>query len=159
MTRQLEEHLRRLLEPVAEALGYELVLLELVGAGRAATLRLYIDAERGVSADDCERVSREVAAMLDVEDPIPGAYRLEISSPGFDRPLVKPAHFQRFRGARVRVQTLQPLAGRRRFTGVLEDFHDGAVRLRDERDKIIELPLSGIERTRLIPAAGVGGRR
>lgn len=159
MAKQIEQHLQRLLEPVVEALGYELVLLEKVGSGRTTTIRLYIDAETSIGIDDCEQVSREVTAALDVEDPIPGAYRLEVSSPGADRPLVKPIHFRRFSGARVRVQMVMPLSGQRRFTGVLEDFRDGTVCLRSERGDVVELPLSEIERARLIPDFGVDALR
>ncbi|HZR36126.1 MAG TPA: ribosome maturation factor RimP, partial [Nevskia sp.] len=89
----------------------------------SATLRLYIDAEEGIDIDDCARVSREVAATLDVEDPIKQAYQLEVSSPGLDRPLVKPEHFRRFRGDLAKIELLAPLPGsnRRRFRGELLD--------------------------------------
>src|ERR1700679_1677097 len=110
----LRERSTALLEPVVADLGYELVLLEYSPHKSSATLRLFIDAAEGVNLDDCAKVSREVAATLDVEDPIRQSYQLEVSSPGMDRPLVKPEHFQRFRGEQVRIETLAPMAGNRR---------------------------------------------
>ena len=115
--------LRNLLEPVVEDLGYELVLIELAG-NRTKVLRLYIDAPGGVLLDDCEQVSRNVSAYLDVEDPISGQYTLEVSSPGIDRPLVKPEHFQRFVGERVKVKLMSHHMGRKRFTGQLVAAQD-----------------------------------
>jgi ribosome maturation factor RimP len=100
----LQERVQALLEPLVEGLGYELVCLELHGSGAHALLRLYIDAPQGIGLDDCERVSREVSAALDVADPISGSYRLEVSSPGLDRPLAKPEHFRRFAGRQAKLQ-------------------------------------------------------
>src|SRR4030042_5683453 len=91
--------LRVLLEPAVAALGFELVDTEFSGSGRQAVLRIYIDKPDGVTVDDCALVSRQVSAILDVEDPITGQYMLEVSSPGLDRPMVKRADFQRFGGA------------------------------------------------------------
>jgi ribosome maturation factor RimP len=144
------QQLTELLEPVVVALGYELVCLELGGSGRSSTLRLFIDAPTGVGLDDCARVSREVAAVLDVEDPIPHAYQLEVSSPGLDRPLVKPEHYRRFRGERVRVQMAIPIEGRRRFEGILNGLSGGTVELRTA-EGLVQLPLREIERARLLP--------
>src|ERR1700756_1256581 len=119
MTATLRERLISLIEPLLGRLGYELVELE-YSAGRAhAVLRLFIDREAGVTLDDCTQVSREVSAMLDVEDPIPSAYTLEVSSPGFDRVLRTQAHFGRFVGSRVVVELKEPRGGRRRSTGRL----------------------------------------
>lgn len=112
-----------LLEPLVEQLGYELVDIEWVSAPRSATLRIFLDLPAGreghIGIEDCERVSREVSALLDVEDPVAGAYNLEVSSPGFDRVLRKPAHFERFQGARVWVELNVARDGRRRYTGTL----------------------------------------
>src|SRR5262249_42732045 len=115
----LRERLIALIEPLLERLGYELVELEF-SAGRAhGVVRVFIDKAGGGGVDDCERVSREVSALLEVEDPIPTAYTLEVSSPGFDRVLRKQAHFERFAGARVFVELKVPREGRRRYTGTL----------------------------------------
>src|SRR5437762_5385474 len=113
--------LRERLESGAQALGFELVDVELMGGRQNQTLRIYIDSPRGVTVDDCAEVSRQLSAILDVEDPFPGSYRLEVSSPGLDRPLVRPDEFRRFRGATVKVRLLDALDGRRNFTGRLVD--------------------------------------
>lgn len=119
MSATLRERLITLIEPLIGRMGYELVDLE-HGAGRgSAVVRLFIDRSGGVGIEDCERVSREVSALLDVEDPIPSAYTLEVSSPGFDRALRTRAHFERFVGSRVLVELAAARAGRRRYTGTL----------------------------------------
>ena len=100
----MREQLLILLEPPVGALGYELVDVEFASAGSGGLLRLYIDAPAGITVDDCERVSHRVSEILDVADPIPGAYTLEVSSPGLDRILRTRGHFERFRGSRIRVQ-------------------------------------------------------
>jgi len=106
-------------------------------AGRShAVVRLFIDRPEGVGVDDCERVSREVAALLDVEDPIPTAYTLEVSSPGFDRILRTPAHFERFAGSRVFVELKVPREGRRRYTGTLQAVNDSGIELEVDRQKV-----------------------
>ena len=129
MAGTLRERLIALIEPLAGRLGYELVDLE-YSAGRGnATVRLYIDRPEGVGIEDCERVSREVSALLDVEDPIATAYTLEVSSPGFDRVLRTRAHFERFVGARVFVELSAPREGRRRYTGTLLAVHDSGIEL------------------------------
>lgn len=147
---ELTEKLTAMLEPAVESLGYELVLLELAGQGPNSTLRLYIDAPGGIDLGDCERVSKEVASLLDVEDPIPQAYRLEVSSPGLDRPLAKPAHFERFAGHDVRISLSWPRDGRKNFSGVLRGI-DGSAVLLETAGGVIELELSEIERARLVP--------
>ncbi|HCZ49656.1 MAG TPA: ribosome maturation factor RimP, partial [Gammaproteobacteria bacterium] len=97
----LSERLREMLAPALEKLGYELVQVDYV-ATRRPVLRLYIDTPKGVTLDDCQQVSQYVSGVLDVEDPLPGAYTLEVSSPGLDRPLVTADHFRRFIGCDVR---------------------------------------------------------
>jgi ribosome maturation factor RimP len=146
----MRETLLRLLEPVIEALGYELVELEFHPQGRGGLLRIYLDKEGGVGVDDCERVSRQVSAVLDVEDPIPGAYTLEVSSPGLDRPLRKPGDFARFAGQRAKLELLLPREGRRRFSGTLRGMEGGEVLI--EVDAAVHrLPLAEIGKARLIP--------
>ncbi len=115
----LRERLYPLIEPLVGRLGYELIELEYAPSHGRSLLRVYIDREAGVGVGDCERVSREVGALLELEDPIPGAYTLEVSSPGFDRLLRTPAHFGRFLGSRVFVELKEPREGRRRYTGKL----------------------------------------
>lgn len=146
----MQERLEQILEPVVESIGYELLLLEYSPSPRNAMLRLYIDAPAGITIDDCERVSREVAGVLDVEDPIRSAYRLEVSSPGLDRPLVKPAHFLRFVGEQARVQLIAPLNGRRRYVGFIRGLEGDTLRL-ETKEGLAEIPLPEIERARLVP--------
>jgi ribosome maturation factor RimP len=149
--RQLEDspQLRKLLEPGVEDLGYELLLVELVGSGQR-TLRLFIDAPGGVNLDDCETVSRHVSAVLDVEDPIAGAYNLEVSSPGIERPLVREAHFREHVGERVKVRLIRNLLGRKRFTGVLTQVVEGGVVVVVDGEPY-ELAYDDIESARLAP--------
>lgn len=146
----LRDRLIELLEPVVNAIGYELVLLEFSPRDGSGMLRLFIDAADGITLEDCEKVSREVSATLDVEDVITSAYRLEVSSPGLDRPLVKPEHYQRFIGEIARIQTLAPIAGRRRFQGVLLAVNEDAVSL-ETTDGPITLPLADIDKAKLVP--------
>jgi ribosome maturation factor RimP len=148
VTGTLRERLIALIEPVLARMGFELVELE-YGAGRAhAQLRLYIDRDGGVGLDDCERVSREVSSLLDVEDPIPSAYTLEVSSPGFDRVLRTQAHFGRFVGSRVFVELKEPRAGRRRYTGTLLTVDDSGIALEVDREHVA-VAFSEIGRARL----------
>lgn len=143
------EKLQALLEPVVEGLGYELVWLEVVRA-KTVLLRLYIDTPHGINLDDCERVSRQVSGVMDVEDPISGEYTLEVSSPGLDRPLAKPEHFVQFAGYAAKVQLSMPLDGQRNFSGQLLGLENEQVVLVDG-DNTWRLPLVDIERARLLP--------
>lgn len=136
MTGTLREGLTALIEPVVERLGFELIELE-YGAGRGhALVRVFIDREGGITVDDCTRVSRELSALLDVEDPIPTAYTLEVSSPGFDRLLRTRAHFGRFVGSRVFVELKEPRAGRRRYTGTLLTVDEAGIALEVDREHV-----------------------
>ena len=108
-----------IINPSIEDLGYELLGIEYVPSGKHSILRLYIDSEGGIGVDDCEIVSRQVSAIMDVEDPITGQYNLEVSSPGIERPLFVVAHYMRFLGHDVRLRTFRPIEGRRNFTGAI----------------------------------------
>jgi ribosome maturation factor RimP len=108
-----------IINPSIQDLGYELLGIEYVPSGKHSILRLYIDSEDGIGVDDCEIVSRQVSAIMDVEDPISGQYNLEVSSPGIERPLFVVAHFMRFLGHDVRLRTYRPIEGRRNFTGAI----------------------------------------
>ena len=140
----------KLLEPTVDHLGYELTDLELKLGGRDGLVRLFIDAQNGIGVEDCETVSRQVSAILDVEDPIPGNYTLEVSSPGLDRTLTKPGHFQRFMGEDVRVKLRFPLDGRRNFRGALAAADDLNIEVLVDGESH-SLPLSTIESARLVP--------
>jgi ribosome maturation factor RimP len=132
----LRERLIALIEPVLARLGYELVELEYAAGRSQGVVRVFIDQPQGVGLDDCERASREIAALLDVEDPIPSAYTLEVSSPGFDRILRTPAHFGRFAGARVFVELKAPREGRRRYTGTLLSVGEAGIEIEVDRQKV-----------------------
>ena len=140
----------KLLEPTIERLGYELTDLELKLGGRDGLVRVFIDKDDGIDIDDCEAVSRQVSAILDVEDPLPGHYTLEVSSPGLDRTLTKPAHFQRFMGEDVRVKLRFPLDGRRNFRGALKSADDEHIEVEVDGESH-SLPLATIESARLVP--------
>ncbi|MEX0731878.1 MAG: ribosome maturation factor RimP [Aquisalimonadaceae bacterium] len=147
---RISETLTSLVEPVVTAMGYELVGVEYHPGRRDGLLRIYIDTETGVTLDDCTRVSHQISGLLDVEDPIPGRYRLEISSPGLDRPLIKPADFERFAGAQVRVKLNDLWEGRRKIHGTLNGLQDGHV-LIEEEGVVHAVPLDRIDKSNLVP--------
>ena len=140
-----------LLEPVVAGLGYELVELEFSPASSRALVRLYIDRTDGapVQLVDCERASDAVGKVLDAEDPIEREYQLEVSSPGFDRPLRTAAHFARFAGSEAKIELREPQDGRRRFRGRLGAVEDGLVSIEVDRREW-KLPLAGISKARLV---------
>lgn len=139
-----------LLEPAVEALGYELVDLELNVSGRRGVLRLFIDRSEGIRLEDCEAVSRQVSAVLDVDDPIQRDYDLEVSSPGLDRKLVKPAHFDQFAGKAVQGRFREMQEGRRRFAGTLVGRNGTMVTLRVENADLT-VSIDDLDVIRLVP--------
>jgi ribosome maturation factor RimP len=137
--------LQALIEPSITALGYELLGCVYLPQGRRGLLRIYIDNAQGINVDDCEKVSRQVSAILDVEDPIAGAYTLEVSSPGLNRPLFKLAHFAKYVGANVNIRLHVPLNNRRQFRGLLQAVVADKVVVRID-EQVFELPFSSIAR-------------
>jgi ribosome maturation factor RimP len=130
------ERVREIADRVAASSGLEIVDLEFLGGGKARMLRVFLDRPAagtdplaGVTHEDCAKFSREFGTILDVEDVMPGAYTLEVSSPGLDRKLVKPADFTRFTGSRLKLTMRQPVNGNRHFEGRLEKFEDGRLTL------------------------------
>ena len=146
------DELVKLLEPTIERLGYQLWDLELKLGGKHGVLRVFIDKPDGIGLDDCEKVSLAVSALLDVEDPLPGHYDLEVSSPGLDRKLTKIEHFQRFEGETVKVQMRFPIEGRRRFRGTLMSADDENIVV-DVDGVSHTLPVATIDTARLVPGA------
>lgn len=144
------DELRKLIEPTIERLGYELTDLEVRLGGQGGLLRLTVDKPEGIDLDDCEKVSHAVSALLDVEDPVPGNYNLEVSSPGLDRKLTKVEHFQRFEGETLKVTMRFPIEGRRRFRGILvsSDDENFVVEVDGESHS---LPLAMLDTARLVP--------
>lgn len=138
-----------LIQPALQSMGFDLVRVRLMGGQRPV---LQVMAERpdgSMSVDDCAEVSRVVSALLDVEDPISGAYRLEVSSPGIDRPLVRPADYERYKGFEARLETRHPIEGRKRFRGRLVGLQDDEVRLATEEGEIA-IPLLEIGQAKLV---------
>jgi len=150
MAEGLHTSLVALIEPLLGQLGYELVDLEYFAGSRSAQLRVYIEHEGGVTIDDCERVSREISALLDVRNPITSSYRLEVSSPGLDRVLRKPQDFERFVGSIIRAELRQPRDGRRRFQGKLTLVGPAGIEVNVD-GQVVPLSLQDISEARLVP--------
>ena len=139
-----------MLEPTVERLGYELADLEVRLGSKGGMVRIFIDKPEGIDLEDCEKVSLAVSALLDVEDPVPGNYNLEVSSPGLDRKLTKVEHFQRFEGETVNVKMRFPIEGRRRFRGTLVSSDDENIVVEVDGESH-SLPLKTIDTARLVP--------
>lgn len=150
MARDPIAEIERLIEPAIDAAGYDLVRVHLFGGRRP---RLQVMAERkdrrAVTVEDCAAVSRLISPILDVDDPIAGEYELEVSSPGIDRPLVRPADFDRFKGFEAKVETEAAIDGRRRFRGLLRGLDGGRVVIECDGDAIA-LPFDEIRQAALV---------
>lgn len=159
------EHVRGIVERVAASRGLEVVEVDFRGGGKARMLRVFIDKPGGVTHEDCANVSHEVGTILDVEDAVPGgSYLLEVSSPGLDRKLVRPADYERFAGSLVKVTTREPVDGNRHFQGRLESFQEGRLTLdldascknskkgsQPPASRRIDIELGNVERANLVP--------
>ena len=143
------DRVRRLIQEVVEGQGYGLADVEFKGAAKNSILRIFIDRPAGISLGDCELVSEQVGTVLDVEDLIPFSYRLEVSSPGLDRKLVKESDYTRFDGRLARIQTRVPLHQQKVFRGRLQGLHAGKVRLELPKGEVLEIPLDVIQEARL----------
>ncbi len=142
--------LETMLQPVVEGLGYEFWGLEFQSRGHHSKLRIFIDAEAGISVDDCEKVSRQVSGVLDVEDPIQTEYTLEVSSPGMDRPLFRLEQYQAFAGHQVQLRLRMAFEGRRKFQGLLKGIEgQDVVVIVDDHEYL--LPFDSIERAHIVP--------
>jgi len=145
-----EEQIRQILAPILESEGLSLWDLEFQKQGPKWLLRVYIDRESGgVTLDDCEVVSRDLGAALDIEDIIPHSYTLEVSSPGLDRALSKPEHFIRFMGSAIKVKTYQPIDGQKVFHAKLLGMGENAIRVGLEKGSVLEIPLTNIAKSSL----------
>ncbi len=143
-----------LAEPVLADLGYRLVRVQLTGTD-AQSLQIMAERSDGtMTVGDCELVSRQLSPVLDAYDPLPGAYRLEISSPGIDRPLVRPSDFEDWSGYEAKIELLQTVNGRKRFRGLIEGFESGEVRIACDLDQVgvqvLGFPVSMIREARLV---------
>lgn len=139
-----------MLAPVVTALGYEFWGLEYLTHGRQAVLRVYIDSPNGIGVEDCATVSRQASAVLDVEDPIPVEYTLEVSSPGMDRPLFTLEQYAQSRGELVKLRLRAPFEGRRNFSGQLVGVEgEDVVVVVDEHEYL--LPIELIDKANIVP--------
>jgi ribosome maturation factor RimP len=157
------DKVREIAERVAQSSGLNLWDLELKGSGATRTLRIYIDRPEGVTHEDCSAYSREVATIFDVEDAVPGAaYLLEISSPGLDRKLFKPEHFEQFTGSLVKFSTRDLVNGNRHFEGRLVGFSGGELtvdldqvgsrkKAKAQGAGVVVVPFSNVEKASLVP--------
>ena len=146
----LEQRLTEILDAPVVALGYELWGIEFIRAGKHSTLRVYIDHANGISVDDCAEASHQVSALLDVEDPITTEYYLEVSSPGMDRPLLKPEHFARYIGQVATVTLRMAVNNRRKYKGTIKQVEREMITLTiDGKDEI--LAFANIQQANLIP--------
>jgi len=148
-TKDLEIKVKKIVEPVINAVGMGLDSIELSRMAKKLLLRVFIEKEGGVTLDDCERVSREIEAVLDVEDPIPFSYILEVSSPGLDRPLRGPADFKRFSGRTARVVTSRQIENQTFFIGEILEAGDVEIVLLLPKNRKVVIPYEDISRARL----------
>lgn len=139
-----------MIEPIAEAMGLELWGVEFMVHRKSSVLRIYIDRDNGVGLEDCEQLSRQLGAVLDVEDPIPGEYTLEVSSPGLDRPLYTLGQYRRFIGETIDLKLRFPYEARRKYKGTLKAIEaDDVILTVDDHEYLF--PFEGIEKARLVP--------
>jgi len=153
--RRDQSHLWELFEPVVNGMGFDLIEIEHYPNPKHGVLRLYIDKldaldPVGVVIEDCSSVSRQISALIDVEDPIRGEFNLEVSSPGLDRPLRRLKDFQRFIGSLVTLKTVVPLEGQRNFKGRLLEASEDTLVIESDKEEI-SLPMNAIEKARIVP--------
>jgi ribosome maturation factor RimP len=146
----MKDRLHALIEPVVASLGCELWGIDFAAHGKSSLLRIYIDSEEGVSIGDCERVSRQVSSVLDVEDPVQGRYTLEVSSPGLNRRLFDVSQYPAYFGANVKIELHLPFEGRRKFSGLLCGIENDEVIVRVDEEEYL-LPIDEIERANIVP--------
>ena len=145
-----ERELEMLLTPTVSAMGLRVWGVEYLGQGKRSTLRLFIDSDAGVTIDDCERVSKQVSELLDVEEVLQSSYTLEVSSPGMDRLLFKPEQYAESIGETVDVRLNYPFEGRRRVVGALTGLENDEVQVQVEDSQYL-IPLSNVQRARIVP--------
>lgn len=142
--------LNALIEPVVTGMGFELWGIEHLSQGKHSRLVVYIDSPDGITVDDCADVSRQISGILDVEDPIPGQYQLEVSSPGMDRPLFTLEQFARYQGHVVALRLRSPFDGRRKFKGLLAGVENDEVLLQLDGEEYC-FPIDTIDQARIVP--------
>jgi len=146
---ELKDKIKEIIEPVINAVGIELYDIEFNKMRAKGLLRVFIEKQGGVTIDDCERISREIEAALDVEDPIPFSYVLEVSSPGLDRPLKELEDFKRYSGKTVRVITHEPIDNQTFFIGTIISAENNEISLLLPKDRQVIIPYKNISKARL----------
>jgi len=146
----LKGRLEEIISPVVEGLGFDFWGVEFQASGKSSCLRIYIDSEKGVGVEDCAAVSRQVSAVLDVEDPIAERYSLEVSSPGLERPLFKLSQYEQFIGESIYLALIVPVGKRRRFKAVLDRIEDNKLILIHESGDVFRVPVHQIRNAHLI---------
>jgi ribosome maturation factor RimP len=144
------DELSSLIEPVVTGMGFTLWGIEYIRSGKFSTLRIYIDHEEGIHVDQCAEVSRQVSAVMDVEDPITGNYTLEVSSPGMDRPLFTLEQYAAYVGEWAEIKLRYAFEGRRKFKGVIKGIEDSDVIIQVDNEEFL-LPVESIDKSRIIP--------
>jgi ribosome maturation factor RimP len=147
--KELETKIKEIIGPLVNSIGMEIESVKLAKAGRKFLLKVFIEKDGGITVDDCARASREIEALLDVEDVIPYSYVLEVSSPGLDRPLRNPADFKRFSGKTARIVTSRPIENQTFFIGEIIEAGDDEVVVLLPKDKKTSIPYKDISRARL----------
>jgi len=142
------EKVRVLVQPILDSLGLELFDLTYSQAGKGL-LRVFIDKEGGVNLDDCQAVSRELGILLDVKEIVPGSYRLEVSSPGINRPMRHEADYQKYAGSKIKVKLVRKIADRKTFVGINRGVSEGKVKLEISPEETVEIPLHEVARANL----------
>jgi len=157
--KQAPEHLVKLIEPIVEGLGYECVGIEFNPHPRHGLLRIYIDTDEGIVLEDCTKVSHQLSGMLDVEEPIPSNYQLEVSSPGADRPFFKLSQFEKFIGSTVIINLFRPINKQRKIIGQIDSVADNIILIK-QADQRLEIPFQAMSKARLVPEYDIkkGGR-
>ncbi len=145
-----QSQLEMLVEPIVTSLEYRLWGIEFLSQGRHSLLRIYIDHNDGISLEDCEKVSRQVSSVFDVEDPIADEYTLEVSSPGMDRPLFRLEQYEAWAGAEVNIRLRMPFEGRRKYRGKIKGVEDQDVVIVADGHELL-LPIESIEKAQVIP--------
>ena len=150
VTAERQARIREIAERIASSEGLEVVDIECRGDTRNGVVRIFIDKPDGVTHGDCELVSRQVSAFLDVEDLVPGHYRLEVSSPGLDRKLRTPADYERFAGRKARIELRRPYEGRKQFTGRLRGYEQDLVAMEVGDESVLKVRLDDIAQAQLV---------
>ena len=146
-----QDKLTELLRPAVEGLNYELVGVEHLPMGKHTVLRVYIDSPNGITVKDCSDVSHQVSGVLEVEEPIKGAFTLEVSSPGIDRPLFNFEQFKKFVGSKVKLKLYHAIEGKRKITGVIESIEGDDINVKDaESEQTFQLQIDDIDKANII---------